>query len=188
MRKLKNSVKSTLAHGLRLTASAVPLKLSSFALTVLSVLFVVSCRSQACQEVPQTGSVPGSLCIDRLTPLAIQGDSARLEGRVRSDLSGLLRLESLYVENSRTLRLQAALDSLGKLKVLAHRVPDTVYVKSRDSVIYVPVAGPERRVEVYVQTKWQKWMTWLCSAALLTVAAFGVPKLLKLIIKVLKRY
>ena len=187
MSSYKNSRKRTGARAVPLTASAVLSKLSSFALTVLSVLFVVSCRSQACQEFPQTGSVPANLCIERLTPLAMQGDSARLEGRVRSDLSGLLRLESLYVENSRTLRLQAALDSLGKLKVLARRVPDTVYVKSRDSVVYVPVAGPEKRVEVYVQTKWQKCMTWLGSAALLTVAAFGVPKLLKLIIKVLKR-
>ena len=86
------------------------------------------------------------------------------------------------------MSLQAQLDSLGKLKVKANRNPDTVYVKGNDSLIYVPVPGPERVVEVNNLTNWQKGMIWLGTAVLLILAALGIPKLLKLIITLLKHY
>ena len=190
MRKLKNSVKSTLAHGLRLTASAVPSKLFSFALIAVSALCVVSCKSQA--TTPQASYVPPPVAIPTLTPVAVDGDSAMLEAKLRTDSSGRVILDLLRQETSKRMSLQAEIDSLGNLKVKAKRKPDTVYVKGKDSLIYVPVPGPEREVEkvveVNVLNKWQKAMVWLGSAALLIVAALGLPKLLKLILKLLKRY
>ena len=86
------------------------------------------------------------------------------------------------------MSLQAQLSPQGNLKVKAKRDPDTVYVKGNDSLIYVPVPGPEKTVEVNVLTKWQKGMIWLGTAVLLILAALGIPKLLKLIITLLKHY
>ena len=115
-----------------------------------------------------------------------------LEAKLRADSSGRVTLDLLRQETSKRMSLQAEIDSLGNLKVKAKRKPDTVYVKGKDSLIYVPVPGPEREVEkaveVNVLNKWQKAMVWLGSAALLIVAALGLPKLLKLILKLLKRY
>lgn len=86
------------------------------------------------------------------------------------------------------MSLQAQLSPQGNLKVKAKRDPDTVYVKGNDSLIYVPVPGPERVVEVNNLTNWQKGMIWIGTVLLLVLAALGIPKLLKLIITLLKRY
>ncbi|MBO5579303.1 MAG: hypothetical protein J5952_02645 [Prevotella sp.] len=186
MRKLKNSVRSTPAHGQRLTASAVLSKLFSYALIAVSVLCVVSCKSQA--TTPQASYVPPPVAVPTLTPVAVDGDSAMLEARLRADPSGKITLDLLRQETSKRMSLQAQLDSLGNLKVKARRNPDTVYLKGNDSLIYVPVPGPEREVEVNVQSKWQKSMTWLGTAFLVLLAVLGLPKLLKLIRTLLKRY
>ena len=186
MRRLKNLVRRTPGLAQPSTASAVPSKLFSFALIAVSVLCVVSCKSQA--TTPQASYVPPPVAVPTLTPVAVDGDSATLEAKIHADPSGRLMLETLRQETSKRMSLQAQLDSLGNLKVKARRNPDTVLVAGKDSLIPVPVPGPERIVEVNVQTKWQKAMVWLGSAALLIVAALGLPKLLKLILKLLKRY
>ena len=59
--------------------------------------------------------------------------------------------------------------------------------QGRRSANGVEAAEVEKAVEVNVLNKWQKTMVWLGSAALLIVAALGLPKLLKLILKLLKR-
>lgn len=168
------------------TGSAVLSRLSSFVLIAASVLFVASCKSKATLSCPQT--VPAPVAVPTLLPVAVDGDSATLEAKIHADPSGRLMLETLRQETSKRMSLQAQLDSLGNLKVKARRNPDTVLVAGKDSLIPVPVPGPERIVEVNVQTKWQKAMVWLGSAALLIVAALGLPKLLKLILTLLKRY
>ena len=165
-------------------------RLLSLALITVSALCVMSCKSQA--TMPQASYVPPPVAIPTLTPVAVDGDSAMLEAKLRADSSGRVTLDLLRQETSKRMSLQAEIDSLGNLKVKAKRKPDTVYVKGKDSLIYVPVPGPEREVEkaveVNVLNKWQKTMVWLGSAALLIVAALGLPKLLKLILKLLKRY
>ena len=165
-------------------------RLLSLALITVSALCVMSCKSQA--TMPQASYVPPPVAIPTLTPVAVDGDSAMLEAKLRADSNGRVTLDLLRQETSKRMSLQAEIDSLGNLKVKAKRKPDTVYVKGKDSLIYVPVPGPEREVEkaveVNVLNKWQKAMVWLGSAALLIVAALGLPKLLKLILKLLKRY
>lgn len=186
MRKLKSSVRKTPGHARPSTGSAVLLKLFSFALIAVSVLFVVSCKSKATLSNPQ--SVPAPVAVPTLTPVPVDGDSASLEASLRVDANGKIVMDLLRQETSKRMSLQAQLDSLGKLKVKANRNPDTVYVKGNDSLIYVPVPGPERVVEVNNLTNWQKGMIWLGTAVLLILAALGIPKLLKLIITLLKHY
>ena len=185
MRKLKSSVRKTPGYAQPSTGSAVLWKLFSFALIAVSVLFVVSCKSKATLSYPQT--VPAPVAVPTLTPVPVDGDSATLEVKLRTDPSGAILMETLRQETSKRMSLQAQLDSLGNLKVKAKRKPDTAYVKGNDSLIYVPVPGLEKTVEVNVLTRWQKAMIWLGSVVLLILAALGLPKLLKLIITLLKR-
>lgn len=168
------------------TGSAVLLKPFSFALIAASVLFAASCKSKATLSCPQT--VPAPVAVPKLTPVPVDGDSAILEARLRTDSSGAILMETLRQETSKRMTLQAQIDSLGNLRVKANRQPDTVYAKGSDSLIYVPVPGPERVVEVNSVTWRQKSLIWLGTASLLVLAAFGLPKLLKLIITLLKRY
>lgn len=76
---------------------------------------------------------------------------------------------------------------MGNLNVKANRKPDTVYAKGKDSLIYVPVPGPEKVVEVNKTTKSQDALIWIGIVALLLLAAIGLPKLLKLILTLFKR-
>jgi len=156
-----------------------------FALIMTGVPFLASCKSH--QTATQQPAAPPPVSVPKLTPVAVDGDSAMLEVKLRADPGGKITLELLRQETSKRMSLQAQLDSLGNLKVKARRNPDTVYVKGSDSLIYVPVPGPERVVEVNVQSKWQKSMTWLGTVMLILLAALGLPKLLKLIKNLLKR-
>ena len=186
MRKLKSLVRKTPGHAQPSTGSAVLWKLFSFALIAVSVLFVVSCKSKATLSYPQ--SVPAPVAVPTLTPVPVDGDSASLEASLRVDSSGRIAMDLLRQEASKGMSLQAQLSPQGNLKVKAKRDPDTVYVKGNDSLIYVPVPGPERVVEVNNLTNWQKGMIWIGTVLLLVLAVLGIPKLLKLIITLLKRY
>ena len=155
-----------------------------FALIMTGVPFLVSCKSH--QTATQQPTIPQPVSVPKLIPVAVDGDSAMLEAKLRADPNGKITLDLLRQETSKRMSLQAQLDSLGNLKVKAKRKPDTVLVAGKDSLIPVPVPGPERIVEVNVQTKWQKAMTWLGSVVLLITAFLGLPKLLKLILKLLK--
>ena len=186
MRKSKNSVRRMPVHGLRSTVSAVLSRLYSSALIAVSVLCVVSCRSQATMQ--QAASVPPPVSIPKIIPVVVDGDSASLEANLRVDVNGRIVMDRLRQETSKRMNLQAQIDSLGNLRVKASRKPDTVFTKGNDSLIYVPVPGPEKKVEVNVLTKWQKAMIWIGSAALLLLAVLGIPKFFKLILTLLKRF
>lgn len=154
------------------------------ALIMTAALCLVSCKSH---QTASLQSVPPPVAIPKQIPVLVDGDSASLEANLRVDVSGRIVMDQLRQETSKRMSLQAQLDSLGNLKVKAKRKPDTVYVEGKDSLIYVPVPGPKETVKVNVLTKWQKAMIWTGTAALLLLAALGLPKLLKLIITLLKR-
>lgn len=185
MRKSKSSVRKTPGHAQPSTGLAVLWKLFSFVLIAVSVLCVVSCKSKATLSCPQT--VPAPVAVPKIIPVPVDGDSAILEVKLRTDSSGAILMETLRQETSKRMSLQAQLDSLGNLRVKAKRKPDTVHVEGKDSLIYVPVPGPKETVKLNVLTKWQKAMIWTGTVALLLLAALGLPKLLKLIITLLKR-
>ena len=151
-----------------------------------AALCLASCRSQATAALPP--SVPDPVSVPTLTPVPVDGDSGVLSTRLRADADGRIVMEQLRQETSKRMTLEAQLDSLGNLKVKARRKPDTVLVKGSDSLIYVPVKGPERVVEVNRLTKWQQATIWVGAAALMLLAALGLSRLLKLIVTLLKRY
>ena len=157
-----------------------------FALIMTGVPFLVSCKSH--QTATQQPTIPPPVSVPKLIPVAVEGDSAVLKAKLRTDPNGNVQMDVTHQETSKNMSLQASIDPLGNLNVKAKRKPDTVYVKGKDSLIYVPVPGPEKKVEVNVLAKWQKAMIWLGSVVLLIMAFLGLPKLLKLILKLLKRY
>lgn len=161
-----------------------PLNLFHFALITTAALSLASCKSQATAACQPT--VPPPVAVPTLIPVAVDGDSAVLEARFRADQGGAVLMEVLRQETSKRMTLQARLDSTGNLKVKAQRQPDTVYARGSDSLIYVPVSGPEKTVEVNVLTWRQKAMIWIGTATLLLLAVLGLPRLLKAIVTLLK--
>lgn len=181
MRKSKSSVWRTPARAQPSTGSAAPWRLFSFVLIAATALCAASCRSKAALSCPS--AVPAPVAVVKTIPVPVDGDSATLEVRLRADGGGAILMETLHQETSKRMTLQARLDSLGTLRVKARRSADTVRVEGRDSLIYVPVPGPQETVEVNVLTAWQEAMTRLGTASLLLLAALGAAATIHAIIK-----
>lgn len=156
-----------------------------FALIMMAAPFLVSCKSH--QTATQQPTIPPPVSVPKLIPVAVEGDSAVLRAKLRTDPNGNVQMDVMHQETSKNMSLQASIDSMGNLNVKANRKPDTVYAKGKDSLIYVPVPGPEKVVEVNKTTKSQDALIWIGIVALLLLAAIGLPKLLKLILTLFKR-
>lgn len=133
---------------------------------LLTVLSVMSCRTQ--KDMSSTGHVtlPPNLSIPTQIPVFLDGDTALFRALLRCDENGRVLMDALYEEKSKGMQTQLKLDSLGNLEYKATKPPDTVYVQGKDSLVYIPVEV-EKRIETNVLTWGQQ--TWIYIGKLLAV-------------------
>ena len=93
------------------------------------LLLVFSCKSS--KQVIQ--SRVDSVYIQRLVPIALPSDTARLKALLECNAQGKVVAHQLSIETTRNARLSFLLDSVGNIQVQSITEYDTIYIPS-DSI------------------------------------------------------
>ena len=127
-------------------------------------------------------NLPDNVVRERLVPVYLPPDSALLTALFECDSNNRVIMKAFNELKSRDVSSNLTFDD-GKLDYQAAVHPDTVYLPSKDSLIYVP-----KEVPVYVNrlTWWQEF--WIRLGKFLAVAILLLvsPRLLKALLKLLK--
>ncbi len=96
-------------------------------------LLLFSCRTQkAGFEHERIDSV----YIEKLVPVALPPDSASIRALLECDENGKVVLKWLDLANTKNVELMFQLDSLGNLLAKMKVPPDTVYLPSKEKLVY----------------------------------------------------
>lgn len=141
-------------------------------LIVLIVSAISSCRTP--QEVPiRTDSV----YIEKLVPVITPPDSATIKALAECDENGRVILKQLDIANSKNIKLQFTLDSLGNIIADIEVPHDTVYGK--DKIQYI-----DKEVPVYIEKELTRWQSFKMSvgdyviiAIIIVLAIYSYRKL-----------
>lgn len=96
-------------------------------------LLLFSCRTQkAGFEYERIDSV----YIEKLVPVALPPDSASIRALLECDENGRVVLKWLDLANTKNVELMFQLDSLGNLLAKMKVPPDTVYLPSKEKLVY----------------------------------------------------
>ena len=93
-----------------------------------------SCRARI-RYIP-IGSSTDSIYIDKLIPYPMPADSASIRALMECDENGKVILRWLDIANSKNVELQFKIDSLGQVIANMKVKPDTIYLPSKDCLLY----------------------------------------------------
>lgn len=100
---------------------------------LLFTLFLFACRT------PKAGTEYeriDSIYIEKLIPVILPEDSAKIRALLECDENGKVVLRWLDIANSKNVELLFQLDSLGNLLAKMKVPPDTVYLPSKKKLVY----------------------------------------------------
>lgn len=116
-------------------------------IAAVSVILLSACQKRFYTPVELRND---TIIIERLTEIVQPSDSASVKARIACDERGRIAIQELAISEGKRLKLQASLDSLGRLSIDSRLASDTLYLPSRDTRIEtvreipVEVPGPER--------------------------------------------
>lgn len=104
-----------------------------YLILLLFVLCLFACRTpQAATEHERVDSI----YIEKLIPVILPEDSAKIRALLECDENGKVVLRWLDIANSKNVELLFQLDSLGNLLAKMKVPPDTVYLPSKEKLVY----------------------------------------------------
>lgn len=115
-------------------------------------LLLFSCRTQkAGTEYERVDSI----YIEKLIPVALPPDSASIRALLECDENGRVVLKWLDLANTKNVELMFQLDSLGNLLAQMKIPPDTVYLPSKETLVYKDKII-QKNVTVEKQLSWRQ--------------------------------
>lgn len=126
------------------------LKFISISFTCLFILF--ACKTK---QILQNYSRTDSVYIQRLVPISLPSDTARVKALLECNAQGKVVAHQLNIETTRNARLSFLLDSLGNLLVQSITEIDTIYIKA-DSIHVKTILTEYIEIPAKL-TKWQNF-------------------------------
>ena len=154
-------------------------------LMVAALLSATGCRTP---KSTASHDYRDSVIVQRLIPVVLPNDTARLHAMLECDARGRILANRLDVETTRNMRLTFLLDSIGRLLVETYTERDTVYLPA-DSVFVDRETVVTERIEIEVPARlssWKRFMMqygtgafWLTVGAVMAGAVWLVLKIRK---------
>jgi hypothetical protein len=148
---------------------------------VVSIVGLVLFAAVSCKPKQQLTITTETLSVkkDKLTPVAVQGDSTKLKALFRCDSLNNVLMVSLSEMKSKNMNSNLSFVN-GELNYNAQTKPDTVFIKSTDTWYYVT----RRITKTYTVTKNitvnipdHGFIWWVGLITILAITAFAVFKL-----------
>lgn len=147
----------------------------------MTMFLIFSCKSH--KQVIE--SRVDSVYVQRLVPISLPSDTARLKALLECNAQGKVVAHQLNIETTRNSRLNFILDSLGNLQIQSITEFDTIYVKA-DS-IHINRIFTEY-VEIPAEfTNWERFMLKYGTAMFWIVAGLIIAGVVYFILKLKKK-
>lgn len=103
------------------------------------ILLCITCSFCACRSsrhLPSVYERTDSIYVEKLVPVMLPEDSASIQALLECDKNGKVILRQLDMSNTQNVRLLFRLDSLGNLLTKMKVPPDTLYLPSKEKLVY----------------------------------------------------
>lgn len=141
---------------------------------IACMLCLLAVIASSCKTLKPTPSVTtevkyDSILIEKLVPIYLSPDSARIRALLECDKNGKVFLKWFDAEHSKRMSLQFKLDSLGNLLADIKTNPDTIYIptktqkvsKSSTSTKIIPYEVEKKLSWFQVFLLWSGGIAWL---------------------------
>lgn len=139
--------------------------------TMISLMAIImsGCKTLKPSESVKTELRYDSILIEKLIPVYLSPDSAKIRALLECDKNGKVFLKWFDAEHSKRMNLQFKLDSLGNLQADIKTTPDTVYIPTKEKrvskssseakTVYVAVEKKLSWFQVFLL--WSGGIAWL---------------------------